>query len=62
MLEALKPIIKLGWYKISDSTAIREFYSLLRAAIKSAQTVWHLRLLINDQTSPNTMGKMPLTD
>jgi hypothetical protein len=43
---------------MSDSPAIREFYSLLRAAIKGTQTSGHLRLLISDQTIPGIMGKM----
>ncbi len=43
-----------------DSAAIREFYFLLRATIKSAKTVGHLKLLINGIT--NNMGKMPSTN
>jgi hypothetical protein len=29
---------------------------------KNARTVGHLKLLINDQTIPNIMGKMPHTN
>jgi hypothetical protein len=41
---------------------VREFYSLLRAAIKGARGVGRIGLLINDQTIPKIMGKMPYTD
>jgi hypothetical protein len=58
MLEALKPIIKFRRNKILDSAAIRDFYSLPRAATKDACTVAHLKLLINDQTIPSIIGKM----
>ncbi len=34
MEEALRPIVDFRRYKITDSAAVREFYSLLRAAIK----------------------------
>jgi hypothetical protein len=33
-----------------------------RAAIKGAKGVGRLALLINDQTIPSIMGKMPYTD
>jgi hypothetical protein len=49
-------------YKVSDSGAIREFYSVLRAAIKGAKGIGRLDLLINDQTVPNITGKMPHAD
>jgi hypothetical protein len=39
-----------------------EFYSLLRAAIKGAKGISRLGLLINDQTVPKIMSKMPYTD
>jgi hypothetical protein len=41
---------------------VREFYSLLRAAIKGAKGIGRLGLLINDQTVPKIMSKMPYTD
>jgi hypothetical protein len=41
---------------------LREFYSFLRAKIKGARAVGHIGLLINDQTIPKIMGKMPFTD
>jgi hypothetical protein len=34
MEEALRPIVDFWRYKIADSAAVREFYSLLRAAIR----------------------------
>ncbi len=62
MEEALRPIVDFRRYKIADSAAVREFYSLLRAAIKGAKGVGRIELLINDQTIPKIMGKMPYTD
>jgi hypothetical protein len=62
MEEALRPIVDFRRYKIADSAAVREFYSLLRAAIKGARGMGRIGLLINDQTIPKIMGKMPHTD
>ncbi len=62
MEEALRPIVDFRRYKITDSAAVREFYSLLRAAIKGAKGIGRLGLLINDQTIPKIMSKMPYTD
>jgi hypothetical protein len=61
MEEALWQIVDFRKYKIADSTAVREFYSLLRAAIKGAKGIGRIGLLINDQTIPKIMGKMPYT-
>jgi hypothetical protein len=58
MSEALKPIIEFRRHKMVDSVAIRELFSLLRVAIKSAKNVGHFKLLINDWTIPNIMGKI----
>ncbi len=41
---------------------VREFYSILRAAIKGTRSIGRLDLLVNDQTVPRIMGKMPYTD
>jgi hypothetical protein len=60
--EALRPIVEFRRYKISDSAAVREFYSLLRVAIKGAKGIRRPSLLINDQTVPKIMSKMPYTD
>jgi hypothetical protein len=60
--EALRPIVDFQRYKIVDSAAVREFYSLLRAAIKGAKGMGRIGLLINNQTIPKIMGKMPYTD
>jgi hypothetical protein len=58
MTEALKPILKFRKYRIYFyNAAVREFYSLLRAAVKSTRTVGHLRLK-NDQMIPRIMGRM----
>jgi hypothetical protein len=62
MEEALRPVVDFRRYKITDSAAVREFYSLLRAAIKGAKGIGRLGLLINDQTIPKIMSKMPYTD
>jgi hypothetical protein len=62
MEEALRPVVDFRRYKVADSAAVREFYSLLRAAIKGAKGIGRLGLLINDQTIPRIMSKMPYTD
>ncbi len=62
MEEVLRPIVDFRRYKITDSAAVREFYSLLRAAIKGAKGIGRLGLLINNQTVPKIMSKMPYTD
>jgi hypothetical protein len=62
MMEALRPLVEFKKYKMADSVAIREFYSLVRVTIQSAKTVGHLKLLIKNQTIPSIMGKMPHTD
>jgi hypothetical protein len=60
--EALKPIVDFRRYKIVDSAAVREFYSLVRAAIKGARRIGRVELLVNDQTIPKIMSKMPHAD
>jgi hypothetical protein len=62
MEEVLRPIVEFRKYKVADSCAVREFYSLLRAAIKRAKGIGRLSLLINDQMIPRVMSKMPYTD
>ncbi len=62
MEEALRPILEFRKYKVFDSIAVREFYSILRAAIKGARSIGRLDLLVNNQTVPRIMGKMPYTD
>jgi hypothetical protein len=61
-MKALKPILEFRKYRVFDSSAIREFYFILRAAIKGAKSIGRLDLLINDQTVPKIMGKMPFSD
>jgi hypothetical protein len=61
MAKALRPILDFRRYKVYN-TAVREFYSLLRATIKGARVVGHIGLLINNQTITKIMGKMPFTD
>jgi hypothetical protein len=60
--EALDPVIKFRTYKAFDSGAIREFYSLLRAAMMGARKAGLLGRLINDQTLPGILARMPPTD
>jgi hypothetical protein len=60
--EALKPIVEFRRYKALDSAAVREFYSLVRAAIKGARKIGRIELLLNDQTIPRIMSKMPPFD
>jgi hypothetical protein len=60
--EALKPIADFRRYKIVDSAAVREFYSLVRAAIKGARRIGRVELLVNDQTIPKIMSRMPPSD
>ncbi len=62
MEEVLRPIMEFKKYKATDSSAVREFYSLLRAAIRGAKGIGRLGLLVNDQTIPRIMSKMPYTD
>jgi hypothetical protein len=62
MEEVLRPIVEFRKYKAADSSAVREFYSILRAAIKGARSIGRLSLLINDQTVPRIMSKMPYAD
>jgi hypothetical protein len=60
--EALDPVIKFRAYKPFDSGAVREFYSLLRAAMMGARRAGMLGRLINDQTLPGILGRMPPMD
>jgi hypothetical protein len=60
--EALDPVVRFRSYKAFDSGAICEFYSLLRAAMMGAKKAGLLSRLINDQTLPGILAKMPPTD
>ncbi len=60
--EALEPIVKFRSYKMFDNSAIREFYSLLREAMMGAKKAGLLHRLINDQTLPSILAKMPSND
>jgi hypothetical protein len=44
-------------YKMFDNGAIREFYSLLRAAMMGARKVGLLHRLVNDQMMPSILAK-----
>jgi hypothetical protein len=58
--EALKPVVDFRRYKVIDSAAVREFYSLVRAAIKGARKIGRVELLVNDRTIPRIMSRIPL--
>ncbi len=60
--EALDPIVKFRRYKICEHAAIREFCSLLRAAIVGARRVQLLPKLINEQTLLGIKARMPPED
>ncbi len=60
--EALEPVVRFRSYKMFDNGAIREFYSLLRAAMMGARKAGLLHRLINDQTLPIILAKMPPND
>ncbi len=62
MEEALRPVLEFRKYRVVDSSAVREFYSVLRAAIKGAKDIGSLDRLINDRTVPRIMGKMPYAE
>jgi hypothetical protein len=62
MEEVLRPIVEFKKHRATDSCAVREFYSLLWAAIKRAKGIRRPGLLINDQTIPRIMSKMTYTD
>ncbi len=58
----MDPVVKFRSYKAFDNGAIREFYSILRAAMMGARKAGLLSRLINDQTLPGILAKMPPTD
>jgi hypothetical protein len=55
MEEVLKPILEFRKYRVFNNSAVREFYSILQANGRAD-------LLINDQTIPKIMGKMPFAN
>ncbi len=60
--EVLDPVVKFRSYKAFGNGAIREFYSILRAAMIGARKAGLLSRLINNQTLPGILAKMPPTD
>jgi hypothetical protein len=60
--EVLEPVIKFRSYKAVDNGAIQEFYSILRAAMMGARKAGLLHRLVNDQTLPSILAKMPPAD
>jgi hypothetical protein len=60
--EALDSVVRFRSYKAFDSGAIREFYSILRVAMMGARKAGLLGRLINDQTLPGVLAKMPPAD
>jgi hypothetical protein len=59
ILEAIDPIVKFRSYRAYDNRAMREFYPLQRSAMMEARKVELLCHLINDQTLPGILAKMP---
>ncbi len=55
-------MVKFRSYKMFENGAIREFYSLLRAAMMGARKAGLLHRLVNDQTLPSILAKMPPND
>jgi hypothetical protein len=49
-------------YRVYDNCAVKEFYSLLITAIKEARAVGHIGLLLNNQTIPKIVDKIPFSD
>jgi hypothetical protein len=60
--EAQDPIVKFCRYKEYKQAAIKEFYSLLRAAMIGARRTCLLHRLVNDHTLPGIMARMPAGD
>ncbi len=62
--EALEPIVKFKRYtcKAFEHITTREFYSLLREAMRGARGVHLLWNLINEQTLPGIMSCVPRGD
>jgi hypothetical protein len=60
--EVLDPVVKFRSYKAFDNGTIREIYSILRAAMMGARKAGLLNYLINDQTLPGILAKMPPVD
>jgi hypothetical protein len=55
----LDPGVKFKSCQAFDNGAIREFYSLLRAVMMGARKAGLLSRLINDQTLPGILAKIP---
>jgi hypothetical protein len=62
IVEALDPIVKFRSYRAYDNRAVREFYSLLGSAMMGARKAGLLHRLINNQTLPGILAKMPAGD
>ncbi len=62
MEEALKTILEFRKYRVYVNSTVREFYSILRAALKGARTLGRMDLLVNDQMVPRIRGNMPFAD
>jgi hypothetical protein len=61
ILEALEIIVRFKGYKAFDNGAVRE-NSLLRSAMMGARKAGLLHRLINNQTLPGILAKMPASD
>jgi hypothetical protein len=48
-------VVEFWKHKVVDSTAVRDFYSLLRVAILGDKSMGHLKMLIDELTLPCIM-------
>jgi hypothetical protein len=62
ILEALNPIVKFKKYRALGSRAVRELYSLLRSAMLWTRKLGLLHHLVNNQTLPSILARMPMGD
>jgi hypothetical protein len=62
IMEAFLPIVNFRRYKAFDNTAIRELYSLLRAAVIGAKSDSLLKMLFTEQSLAIIMGMVLATD
>jgi hypothetical protein len=61
-MEALLPIINSRRYKAFDNISTGKFYSLPRATIMGARSVWHFKMLVNEQSLTTIMKGMSEAD
>jgi hypothetical protein len=61
--EALKPVVELRKYKVANiQYSCQRFLLIAERGLSGAKAVGHLKMLINEQTLPSIMEKMPAAD